>query len=49
MEMKEIGRKRGYPPSHLLHNKDVAIAAASIGGLWLTTSLIWRSDEASGL
>ena len=44
LEMKEVGKKRGCPPSHLLKNNEVIVAFTSVMFLWLVVALVWPSD-----
>ena len=41
LEMKEAGKKRGCPPSHLLKKNEVIVAFTSVMFLWLVIAQAW--------
>ncbi len=39
-ELKEMATRRGVPPSHLIKDRDFALATAAVFALWLVCALI---------
>ena len=40
MELKDLAKRRGCPPSHLWRDKEVIAAASMVGILWLIAIII---------